>query len=676
MASSPSRHSYSVSIPVQPAGETCKVAGASGKVKAAPVTSIAVACIAKTTYSIGGAVSGLTSGQSVTLLDNGGDSKTVSANGGFTFATKLSTGAGYDVTVHTQPTGETCTINNASGKVGTTNVTNVAVACSKNSGGGGSGHYWIPFNAAPFNGASDGQNGLFLIASDKITSSPAPQYITTQTTSNLASTFSVSSGTSILLTPALLMYQALGGDGKTHIYGLTLDDTSSLPTPVQISSLALDSTQTICSNGQAQTDLSDPTTLFIVIEVGDAASDCGTGAATFAVVHFKDSAGTAPTTVDIDDTEIDPLYANGKLAGLVNIDDKDSILNLYADNTFNSPTHLVSSVSFYEAVAATKLDYSDPLNSSSNLFLQIATNSNTTDPTGLYYLGASSKSVAKVHVGTIGDTVTDDNNLYFEDTTSGTETDIYQVPLTNGTVTELFEAPTSGTNSTISTGLIGGNNSLLVFEQETRTNATPPVDSQAFFTIPVGTLSSKANQIGSTYPGLLTQAFLAAPSGAGLPGNKLFVTLLKETITPPSTITFGYSSTVLALDGSTNPSPTANSAFGSFGLTEFYLNGGVWKVTGITDKSGGFGGGTLNQVNVSTLSATPMTTTGGGNAVFTPATFNGYTGFLEVFASDGTGPGEFIDINVLNAPSYGAALDTGNNFFYPLIIKDTSVQPY
>jgi hypothetical protein len=50
-----------------------------------------------TTYTIGGTVSGLGTGASVGLLDNGGDALTVTANGAFTFATPLVSGAGYAV---------------------------------------------------------------------------------------------------------------------------------------------------------------------------------------------------------------------------------------------------------------------------------------------------------------------------------------------------------------------------------------------------------------------------------------------------------------------------------------------------------------------------------------------------------------------------------------------------
>ena len=62
------------------------------------------------TFTIGGTVSGLTTGTSVTLLDNGSDSLAVTANGKFTFKTALATGATYNVTVGTQPSGLVCKI--------------------------------------------------------------------------------------------------------------------------------------------------------------------------------------------------------------------------------------------------------------------------------------------------------------------------------------------------------------------------------------------------------------------------------------------------------------------------------------------------------------------------------------------------------------------------------------
>ena len=80
------------------------------------------------TFTIGGSVTGLGTGLSVTLLDNG-TASTVSANGAFTFPTPLATGATYNVTVGTQPSNQVCTVTNGSGTVGSTNVTSIQVAC-------------------------------------------------------------------------------------------------------------------------------------------------------------------------------------------------------------------------------------------------------------------------------------------------------------------------------------------------------------------------------------------------------------------------------------------------------------------------------------------------------------------------------------------------------------------
>lgn len=79
-------------------------------------------------YSIGGTISGLSG--SVVLQDNGGDDLTATASGGFTFPTLLSTGSLYNVTVKTDPTGQTCSVSNGVGTVGSANITNVAVTCT------------------------------------------------------------------------------------------------------------------------------------------------------------------------------------------------------------------------------------------------------------------------------------------------------------------------------------------------------------------------------------------------------------------------------------------------------------------------------------------------------------------------------------------------------------------
>ena len=81
-----------------------------------------------TAYQVGGTVSGLSG--TVVLRDNGGDDLSVSASGGFTFATALSAGSAYNVTVQTNPAGQTCSVANGSGTVGSSDITNIAVTCA------------------------------------------------------------------------------------------------------------------------------------------------------------------------------------------------------------------------------------------------------------------------------------------------------------------------------------------------------------------------------------------------------------------------------------------------------------------------------------------------------------------------------------------------------------------
>jgi hypothetical protein len=123
---------YSVTVLTPPTGQTCTVANGTGTVGTANVTNVSVTCSAVlVTYSIGGTLSGLASGMSIVLQDNGGDNLTLAANGPFTFATKLAAGSAYSVSVLTQPTGQSCTVTNGSGTVSGT-VSNVGVACISN----------------------------------------------------------------------------------------------------------------------------------------------------------------------------------------------------------------------------------------------------------------------------------------------------------------------------------------------------------------------------------------------------------------------------------------------------------------------------------------------------------------------------------------------------------------
>src|SRR6266850_1345226 len=82
-------------------------------------------------FTIGGTVSGLAAGGSMTLQDNGADSLIVSANGAFTFKTAIVANKPYLVTVSVPPATppQTCTVAGGSGTT-TANVTTVVVTCT------------------------------------------------------------------------------------------------------------------------------------------------------------------------------------------------------------------------------------------------------------------------------------------------------------------------------------------------------------------------------------------------------------------------------------------------------------------------------------------------------------------------------------------------------------------
>lgn len=84
--------------------------------------------------TIGGAVTGLAAGTSVSLTLNSGTPLTMSANGSFTFGGNLASGDGYSVVVSSQPTGQTCLVTYGSGIIdyAGNSVSDVAVSCSAN----------------------------------------------------------------------------------------------------------------------------------------------------------------------------------------------------------------------------------------------------------------------------------------------------------------------------------------------------------------------------------------------------------------------------------------------------------------------------------------------------------------------------------------------------------------
>ena len=84
-------------------------------------------------FTVGGTLTGLPAGDTVTLQDNGSDNLRLSTNGTFTFPTALPNGHTYSVTISgtSGATPPNITLMNGSGTISGANVTNVAVQCTR-----------------------------------------------------------------------------------------------------------------------------------------------------------------------------------------------------------------------------------------------------------------------------------------------------------------------------------------------------------------------------------------------------------------------------------------------------------------------------------------------------------------------------------------------------------------
>jgi hypothetical protein len=677
-------------------GETCTVTNGSGTVGSANVTNIAVACTTPVaaTYTIGGAVTGLSG--SVTLQDNGANSLTLTANGTFTFTLAIAAGGPYAVSVLTQPSGQNCTVSNGSGTVGSANVTDVALTCAASSPGSGSGvGFWMPFSALPVSGTSGGKTGLFLIASNSIGSSPAPQpnFVTTSPATLLGLAFQgvvYGSTPPTTLTPALIIYAAAGTDGNTHLYGLNLanpTNSSTAPTPTQITNLSVPPSKNICSGGETQSNGTMPNTLQIVVYVATPESGAtpgtngycaGVTGGTYYVINYSDSATTTPTVTSIPggsaslpalayDGNFAPLYQNtGVLGGLLYWDSTTQDENLYANAAFSSSTTLLTGVTGTPAACVS-------VNSVSNGAAQYLSGSylaNVSIASGISaYMFTPTGAANKFFAGAAAACVTDPTNLYFLGTPSGGSSQaIYQEPLSAISTPQTLLGGLPLPSETASYSLIGSNGSVLIFDDYS-TSASGAVSSNVF-TVPVGATSTSATTIGGPYAGGLVTSFLASPAAGPASGDVLF--LSENNVTTASSVTtVSFSSQVLSANG--NPMlPSSNAAvWQSFGVFSTELSGFVLQISGITDTTGGYGGATLNLMNVGSLSAAPIPlTTAAGTTYVVPAGntlsttgFHGTTVAVAEFFSQTTGT------------VFSAALDVSQHVILPLNLTNTNVAP-
>lgn len=119
---------YLVTIATQPSGQECTLERNVGILAGADINDIIITCT-PASYAIGGTVTGLTT-RDLVLQNNGGDDLTLAYyNLSYRFHTHLINGSQYEVTIASQPTGQRCTLSNASGTLAGHDVTNVHIFC-------------------------------------------------------------------------------------------------------------------------------------------------------------------------------------------------------------------------------------------------------------------------------------------------------------------------------------------------------------------------------------------------------------------------------------------------------------------------------------------------------------------------------------------------------------------
>jgi phosphatidylethanolamine-binding protein (PEBP) family uncharacterized protein len=226
---------YSVTVAIQPVGQTCSVSGGAGTVINANITNVNVTC--SDTYTVGGSVTGLTASGLVLRMNSANLIVAIGATA-FKFSTALVSGTNYAVSVSIQPVGQTCTVNNGIGTVGVTNVTSVSVSCASAYTVGGtvtglsvsglvlrlnnSSSLIVPNGAASFKFST----GLVTGASYAVTVSNQPTGQTcllTNSSGIIGSANVVSVGVSCSTNPVMTLTSSVGVNGGTLPSAYTCD---------------------------------------------------------------------------------------------------------------------------------------------------------------------------------------------------------------------------------------------------------------------------------------------------------------------------------------------------------------------------------------------------------------------------------------------------------------------
>jgi large repetitive protein len=527
----------------------------------------------------------------------------------------------------------------------------------------GNSAFWIPYRATPPT-SSCGPTGVFVIPSGALTTAPA--YVTTSAnTMSLASGQNVTVDASNIVTaysPATLIFAATDISNNIHVYGLNLLAPQT-PTATQISSLslplapgaALDTV--ICDSHGSSSNLRQPTTVFVVLHI-TGTMGCNTKGDVWEVVHYTDSAATAPSVVNITTTNIQELYApSGGLAGLLLLDPVSSNLYVYANDTFTSPVTAIPG----GGITSIGTDYSNnnvtavgTAFAGTDLFLAV------TKTGGAQYLyrlpyAATTATLEYTATGSLTGGVSDGTSLFFTDESGETQL-IFQERLAGGNPTELYRYSYNNTPSGVQPySLVGSNGSfLVVLENSYNDDTTGDPYSSHFATLPVGTLSANTTAVTSLEG--ISSAFMVETT-PGTPSTALVFVNTESANGRPGPPPPNYSSEVLTPSGTVKAAPH-HSAF----ITGTNRLSGYVLLVGNLDY-GQLGTFTLSAIDLETLAATPLQIPPG-------LTFTGPVAVRPQL----TGLSNFIGAGAF--AGQGLAYDLSQHLLVPIVIANSTVAPF
>jgi hypothetical protein len=125
-----SSRNFTVTVLTQPVGQACTIDHADGSGYGPADENVDVNCTPNS-HSLGGTLTGLAPGTTITLQNKGANSLTLAANGGFKFPTNVKFGDAYSVMVSAQPVPptRTCSVTNGTGTVPDSDLSTVIVTC-------------------------------------------------------------------------------------------------------------------------------------------------------------------------------------------------------------------------------------------------------------------------------------------------------------------------------------------------------------------------------------------------------------------------------------------------------------------------------------------------------------------------------------------------------------------